>query len=99
MKAQYPQRKQTLMNLFAIRPELQKLAQAFDSLGKDPYTSELLPIKYPVSLVETKTNTLVMGHVVTHLELEDWCWMKGYSLFTLDGGAELALRNERTSLT
>ena len=95
-KTQYPPRHKTLMGLMAVRPALAKVARAFGT-EKQPLL-ELMPIKYPVTLVNNKTQTLVVGYVVTHLELEDWCWMRGYSLFMNDGNPELALSTERTSL-
>jgi hypothetical protein len=95
-KIEYPKRSRTLMGLMAVRPALAKVARAFGD-EKQPLI-ELMPIKYMVTLVHNKTNTIMTGQVVTHLELEDWCWMKDYSLSVMEGNPELALHSERTNL-
>lgn len=57
----------------------------------------LFPIKYTVTLT-TKGGMMVDGVVITHLELQDWCDMKGYDLFSCDAPPELAKANERTEI-
>lgn len=98
IKPEYPSRIKTLMG-FAL-PE-----KVLESLRKesDAALSLIFPIKYPVTLEKINTSSkmhlLEMGHVVTHLELADWCDWHGYQLFTLDGNPELALPGERTKLS
>lgn len=51
-----------------------------------------------VILERSDSRMLVMGTVVTHLSLQDWCEMNGYTLFSIDGAVLPALAEERTEL-
>lgn len=43
-------------------------------------------------------NEFYMGHVVTHLSIQDWCDMKGFRLETCHPGTRWARDHERTNL-
>jgi hypothetical protein len=60
----------------------------------------LVAMRYPVSLhkIGGEWNDFKIGHVVTHLSLEDWCLMKGYRLVANFQGACPAMPDERTDL-
>lgn len=56
------------------------------------------PRFYRVMLQRKSDNVFVMGHVVTFLDLLDWCDWHGYDLFELQAGARQAYAHERTDL-
>jgi len=60
----------------------------------------LVAMLYPVTLhkVGGKWNEFKLGFVVTHLDLQDWCAMKGYRLVAPHKGSRPALPHERTDL-
>jgi len=60
---------------------------------------DLLPKHYQVLLhkIGGKWNEFVMGHVVSFLDIEDWCQMKGYRLVDL-WHTRPAYSHERTDL-
>lgn len=70
----------------------------------DAVLDPCFPIKYTVFLIDANINrdpgNMVMGTVVTHLELEDWCLMHQYNLVKVaEDPPELALPHERTDLS
>jgi hypothetical protein len=64
-----------------------------------PVSAELLPKKYNVMLhkVGGKWNDFVLGHVVTYLEIDEWCEMKGYKIVQVYNSRP-AYSHERTDL-
>ena len=62
-------------------------------------TTPLLPTQYQVQLckVDEKRDTK-QGFVVSFLDIEDWCLMKGWELLKLLPGTRLANLSERTEL-
>lgn len=56
------------------------------------------PRKYPVMLQRKSDGEFFMGHVVTFMDLLDWCDMKGYELIDLYAGTRVAYSHERTDL-
>ena len=45
-----------------------------------------------------KGDKVFLGHVVSFLDIEDWCVMKGYDLKDVDPGTRFAYEHERTQL-
>lgn len=65
--------------------------------------SETSPKRFPVLLQKGKRlggkDKFYYGHVVTYLDLVDWCQMKGYQLFFSYPSIRHAKKSERTNLT
>lgn len=74
----------------------------FDNHSKmlPPVSEDLLPKRFPVLLAKIggRWNEFVMGYVVSHLEIQDWCDMHGYKLVELYRGTRPAYSHERTDL-
>jgi hypothetical protein len=64
------------------------------------FNVELLPKKFNVLLhkIGGKWNEFAMGSVVTFLEIDEWCELKGYKLVELYRGTRPAYPHERTDL-
>jgi hypothetical protein len=56
------------------------------------------PYRFPVMLLKEGTTVPVIGYVVTHLSLDEWCEMKGYKLMDQYPGHRVAFPDERTDL-
>lgn len=84
----YPNRRETLLGLEA----------ATAKTISDAVLNPCFPIKYACTLSRKDSGMLVIGTIITHLELSDWCEMKGYDLVSLDQSPDLALSHERTEL-
>lgn len=56
----------------------------------------LILLKYPVSVIRGKL--LLIGSIVSFMDLEDYCDLHRLTLYSLDGPVELALPHERTDL-
>jgi hypothetical protein len=85
---QFPSRKQTIMGMKAFKANPIQAEQAVND--------ETVLLRYPVSV--HKGPCLYTGVVVTYLELADWCEMKGYALYSVDGPIDMAKPGERTKL-
>lgn len=75
--------------------------ELFPKPKADPIEDKpLVLMSYPVTLKPPggKWNEFKIGHVVTHLELSDWCLMKGYQLVNCYAGSRRADSHERTDL-
>ena len=88
IKPVYPSRRETILGMKAFKAgNLGTISQAF--------ISSTLCLKYTCTL--TRGAMMVSAVIVSHLELSDYCDLKGFELFTLDKPVELALSNERSS--
>jgi hypothetical protein len=60
----------------------------------------LVLMSYPVTLhkIGGSWNEFKIGHVVTYLDLDDWCLMKGFRLVGTHKGTRRAAPTERTDL-
>jgi hypothetical protein len=56
--------------------------------------------RFPVMIkpIGGSWNQFMIGHVVTHLDLQTWCDWKGYKLITLHAGMRDARPGEKTDL-
>lgn len=85
------------MALARITPATIDLYSLLGKIG----VKEEYPRVYSVMLHKLNNGKLggvVVGKVVTHLELEDWCKMNGYALLQIFPGTRVAKQNERTDL-
>jgi len=88
----YPQRRETLIGLPIPESVKQRIIRDSQAIFEC-----CIPIRYTCTLT-TKSGMMVEGSIVSHLELADYCLMKGLTLVSLDRNPELALSHERTSL-
>lgn len=74
----------------------------FDFSKLDYGQEELPTLKfYNVMLWKNKgqgRGQFFIGHVVSHLSIQDWCDMKGYRLDTIYTGTRWAKEHEKTDL-
>jgi hypothetical protein len=88
----YPKRRETLLGLEAFQGEAAR--KTISAAVLNP----CFPIKYTCMLARKESGMLVHAKVITHLELSDWCEMKGYDLLVMDAPPDMAMPNERTEL-
>lgn len=74
--------------------------QVFDSGTWYQEQEKCQPFRYNVVVCRAKNEEteVMLGHIVTHLELDDYCAMHGYQLVKLQFGTRRAFPHERTEL-
>jgi hypothetical protein len=70
----------------------------FSKLEEDPETPTLKFYNVMLHKIGGRWNEFYIGHVVSHLSIQDWCDMKGMKLVQLHAGTRWAKPHERTDL-
>jgi hypothetical protein len=72
--------------------------QVFDEGAWYQEQEKAQPFLYNVVVCRADETEVMLGHIVTHLELDDYCALHGYQLVKLQFGTRRALAHERTEL-